>query len=123
MSRFTGKVVLKHFGSAKTKDMKSYFILTVKQELDDIILHTGSKDLKTLDKGKITMGICNLTMTCRKHTNSVLISGIVPRSYMLNEKASKVIRVFRHECNMRNICFIDDKHISPDSIVKKLAYL
>ena len=59
------------------------------------------------------MGILNLAMTWKTDTNSVFISGIVPRSDKLNEKASKVNSILRHECNVRNICFIDNKHISP----------
>ena len=52
-------------------------------------------------------------MTCKTDTNSVFISGIVPRSDNLNEKASKVSSILRLECNVRNICFIDNKNISP----------
>ena len=112
MSRSTRKVVVTHFRSAKTKDMKSYVIPTVGQKPDNIILHTGTKDLKTIDiTEEITMGILNLAMICKKETNSVFISGIAARSDKLN--ASKVNSILRHECNVRNICFIDNKHISP----------
>ena len=94
--------------------MKSYVISVVEQKLDNIILHTGTNDLKTIDTPEeITMGILNLAMTCKTDTNSVFISGIVPRSDKLNEKASKVNSILRHECNVRNICFINNKHISP----------
>ena len=114
MSSCTRKVVVKHFSGAKTKDMKSYIIPTVDQKPDNIILHTGANDLNIIDTPEeITMGILNLAMTCKTDTNSVFISGIVPRSDKLNEKASKVNSILRHECNVRNICFIDNKHISP----------
>ena len=110
----TRKAVVKHFSSAKTKDINSYVIPTVEQKPDNIILHTRTNDLKTIGTPQeITMGILNLTMTCKTDTNSVFISGIVPRSDKLNEKASKVNSILRHECNVRNICFIDNKHISP----------
>ena len=114
ISSRTRKVGVKHFSGAKTKDMKSYVIPTVEPKPDNIILHTGKNDLKTIDTPEeITMGILNLAMTCKTDTNSVFISGIVPRSDKLNEKASKVNSILRHECNVRNICFIDNKHISP----------
>ena len=114
LSRSTRKVVVKHFSGAKTKEMKSYVIPTVEQKPDNIILHTGTNDLKNIDTPEeITMGILNLAMTCKTDTNSVFISGIVPRSDKLNEKVSKVNSILRHECNVRNICFIDNKHISP----------
>ena len=59
------------------------------------------------------MGILNLAMTCKMDKNSVFISGIVPGSDKFNEKASKVDIILRHECNVRNIYFIDNKYISP----------
>ena len=79
---------MKFFSGAKTKDMKSRVIPTVEQKLDNIMLHTGTNDLKTIDSPEeITMGTLNLAMTCGADTNSVFISGIVPRSDKLNEKA------------------------------------
>ena len=85
----TRKVVVKHFSGAKTKDIESYVIPTFEQKPDNIILYTGTNDLKTMDKSEeITMGILNLAITCKTYTNSVLISGIVPRSDKLNEKVS-----------------------------------
>ena len=59
------------------------------------------------------MGILNLTMTYKMDTNSVFISGIVPKSVKLNGKVSKVNSILRHVCNLKNICFIDNKHRSP----------
>ena len=113
MSRSTRKVVVKHFSGAKTKEMKSYVIPTVEQKPDNIILHTETNDLKTIDTPEeITMGIINLAMTSKTDTNSVFISGIVPRSDKLNEKTSKINGILR-QYNMTNICFIDNKHISP----------
>ena len=49
ISSRTRKVVVKDFSCAKTKDMKSYVIPTVEQKPDNIILHTGTNDLKTID--------------------------------------------------------------------------
>ena len=103
--------------------MKSYVIPTVEQKPDNIILHTRTNDLKTIDTPEeITMAILNLAMTCKTDTNNVFISGIVPRSEKLNEKASKVNSILRHECNVRNICFIDNKHISPRNELAKLDW-
>ena len=70
MSSSTRKVVVTHFSGAKTKDMKSYVIPTVGQKPDNIILHTGTNDLKTIDiPEEITLGILNLAMTCKtEHT-------------------------------------------------------
>ena len=82
--------------------MKSYVISVVEQKLDNIILHTGTNDLKTIDTpDEITMVILNLAMTCKTDKNSIFISGIVPRADKLYEKASKVNSILRHECNVR----------------------
>ena len=67
MSSHTRKVVVKHLSGAKTKDIKSYVIPTVEQKPDNIILHTGTNDLKTINTlDEIIMGILNLAMTYKK---------------------------------------------------------
>ena len=69
----TRKVVVKHFSGTKTKYMKSYVIPTVEQKPDNIIFHTGTNDLKTIDTPKeITIGILNLTMTCKRIQTALL---------------------------------------------------
>ena len=107
MSSRTRKFVVKHFSGVKTKDMKSYVIPTVEQKPDNTILHTGTNDLRTIDTPEeATMGILNIAMTCKTDTSSVFISGIVPISDKLNEKASEVSSILRHECNVRNMFYI-----------------
>ena len=64
MSNRTRKVVVKRFSGAKTKDMKSYVIPAVDQKPDNIILHTGTNALKTIDTPEeTTIGIFHLGMT------------------------------------------------------------
>ena len=46
MLSHTRKVVVKYFSGAKTKDMKSCVIPTVKQKPDNILVHTGFKDYR-----------------------------------------------------------------------------
>ena len=54
----------------KTKDVKSYIIQTVKQKYD-IILYTGTNDLKNIETPEeITMGILSLAMTCKTDTTA-----------------------------------------------------
>ena len=70
--------------------------------------------MKTIDTPEqTTMGILKLAIARKTGTNIVIISGVVPRSDKHNERSLKVNNFLRHECNMRNICFIDNKHISP----------
>ena len=94
--------------------MKPYIILTVEQKPDHIILHTRTNNSKDIDTPeKIAMGIFNLELTCKTDTKNVLISGIIPKSDKLNVKASKENIILRHEFNVRNICFTDNKQTSP----------
>ena len=59
--------------------MKSYVAPIAEQTPDNIIVHTGPNDLKTIDTPEeITMEILNLAMTCKTDTNSAFPSGIVP---------------------------------------------
>ena len=91
--------------------MKLYIILKVKQNR---IISSYTREKTNIGSPKeTTMEIFNLVKTCKTDTKSVFISVIVPRSGKLNTKASKVNRILRHECNGRNICFIDNKQISP----------
>ena len=80
--------------------MKSYIIPTVEQKPDNIILDTGMNDLQNIDTSEeIAMG----NRDPKADTNNVAISVIVPRSGMLNEKASKINNILRNECNVRNM--------------------
>ena len=70
--------------------MKSYVTPSAEQTPDNIILHTGPNDLKTIDTPEeITMEILNLAMTCKTDTNSVFMSGIVPKLTSLMRKLQK----------------------------------
>ena len=105
---------MQSFHGAKTKDLKFYAIPTANQKPDNTILQPRTNDLKTMDAPEErTMGVLNLGMTCETDINGVFMFGIFPRTDKLNEKASKVNSILRHECNGRDICFIDKKHISP----------
>ena len=108
------KVVVKHFSGAKTKDMESYIIPTLEQNPETIIIHSGTNDLKSdSSPEEIARDIINLTTSCKTQTNKVILSSIVPRYDNLNEKATRVNKCLKKECEARNICFIDHRNISP----------
>ena len=100
--------------------MKSYIIPTVEQKLDNIILHTGTNNLKIIGTPKEIQAY-------KTDTNSGFISGIVPRTDKFNEKASKVNSILRHKCNVRNIYFCLVLYIIniylPDSIVTETVWI
>ena len=105
---------MQHFPGAKTDDMKSYLVLTIKQNPETIVIHCGTNDLKT-EKGhrKIADKILGLAHQGKTDDNTVMISGIVPRNDNLNDDASKVNIILREACSKRNIGFIDNENINP----------
>ena len=79
------RVVVKHFSGAKTKDMESYIIPTLKQNLETIIIQSGTNDLKSdSSPEEIARDIINLTTSCKTQNNKVILSSIVPRYDNLN---------------------------------------
>ena len=114
LSEDKNKVVVKHFSGAKTKDMESYIIPTLEQNPETIIIHSGTNDLKSdISPEEIAKDIIKLTTSCKTQTNKVILSSIVPRYDNLNEKATRVNKCLKKECEARNICFIDHRNISP----------
>ena len=108
------KVVVKHFSWTKTKDMESYVIPTLGQNPEKIIIHSGTNDLKSdSSPEEIARDIIKFTTSCKTQTNKVILFSIVPRYDNLNEKATRVNKCLKKECEARNICFIDHRNISP----------
>ena len=114
LSEDKNKVVVKHFSGAKTKDMESYIIPTLEQNPETIIIHSGTNNLKSdSSPEKIARVIIKLATSCKTQTNKVILSSIVPRYDNPNEKATRVNKCLKKECEARNICFIDHRNISP----------
>ena len=106
------KVVVKHFNGAKTKGMESYIIPTLEQNPETIIIHSGTNDLKNGSSPEETArDIINLTTSCKTQTNKAILSSIVPQYDNHNEKATRVNKCLKKECEVRNICFIDHRNI------------
>ena len=100
------KVVVKYFSGAKTKDMESYIIPNLEQNPETIIIHSGTNDLKSdSSPEEITRYISKLTTSCKTQTNKVILSIIVPRYDNLNEKATRVNKCLKKECEVRNIFY------------------
>ena len=106
LSNEKNKVVVKHFSGAKAKDMESYIILTLKQNPETIIIHSGTNDLKSHSSPEgITRDIISLKTSCKTQTNKVILSDIVPRYDNLNEKATRVNKCLERKCEARNIFY------------------
>ena len=114
ISSRTCKVIVKHSSCAQRKNMKSHVLPTVGEKPNNIALHTETNDLKIMNTHEdVDMRTLDLAVTYKMDANKVLVSGIVPRSDRLEEKASNVNKFLKNECSVRNICFIHGKRMSP----------
>ena len=94
--------------------MESYIIPTLEQNPETIIIHSGANDwISDSSPEEIARDIINLTTHCKTQTIKVILPSIVPWYDNLNEKATRVNKCLKKECEARNIYFIDHRNISP----------
>ena len=80
------KFVVRHFPGAKTDNMKTCVVPTIKQNPETIVICCGTNDLKTeKDHGKVAENILELDHLCKTDNNTVMVSGIVPGNNNLND--------------------------------------
>eukprot|EP00795_Rhopilema_esculentum_P009687 gene9687-biopygen2077 len=83
-------VYVKSFSGATVDCMNSYVCPTIKKNPKTIILHCGTNDLRRSQPAcNIARDIFELARTLETRSNSVLISGLVPRGDSLNGKATE----------------------------------
>ena len=88
--------------------IESYIINIWKQNLETIIGHAGTNDLKSDTTSKeITV---NWKASCKIQTNKVILPSIVPQYYKLNEKTRWVNKCPKEEYEVWSI---DQRNISP----------
>ena len=70
--------------------------------LQQIILHVGTNDLKTeRTASQIAKSIIDLSISLKKNGNMIAVSGIVPRLDELNNKAAEVNNRLELMCKER----------------------
>ena len=108
------KVIVKSFAGATTSCMKHYSKPTLEKSPDQIILHTGTNDLRNPEKNPLEIAneIIDLAKSCIQENNTVFVSSITPRYDKLNQKAQDVNGYLEKECNARNIGFINHNNIN-----------
>ena len=105
--------VVKSFPGATTQDMKDYIKPTVARKPDQIILHTGTNDLKSSQSPtEIANDIINLAKSMKSNGTEVSISSLIPRGDRLSEKGKKVNEVLQEKCTAENLAFILHKNIN-----------
>ena len=87
------KVVVKNFGGAKTKDMESHIIPIIKQNLETIIIHSGTNDLKSDSSlEEIARDIINLTTSCKIQNNKVILSLALFHGTTISTRVNKCLK-------------------------------
>ena len=101
-------VKVRPFTGAKVSCMVDHVKPTIRDDKPDhVILHTGTNDLRSeKTASQIARSITELAMSLKDNDNSIIVSGIVPRNYNPNNKATKVNNRWLMMCKERKIPFI-----------------
>ena len=108
-------VIVKSFSGATSSCMEHYMVPSMEKKPDNVILHVGTNDLKSVDTAnKIAGRIVDLAVKCVRNfsVNRVVVSGIVQRGDNLRGKAKLVNDIVRGSCLSRNIPFICNENIN-----------
>ena len=116
------KNFLKSFGGAKTKHMKHYVILSLKEQKPDIIvIHVCGNDINYKNRGNVNVNeladnIINLAVICRDFgVPDIAISEVLPRkSIVVTAIIRKVNDRVRELCKNNKFHFISNQHITRD---------
>ena len=109
-------VKVRSFSGAKISCLMDHVKPTLRDiNLDHIILHAGTNDLRTDNTAsQIAKATIDLATSLKNDDNTVTVSGIVPRLDDLNNKANEVNRRLVLMCKERNISFLShDESIDP----------
>ena len=109
--------------------MTHYAIPTVKSNLERIIIHCGTNNLKMDGSPEaIAEKTIELAKSVRSTTNEVVISNIIPRRDKLADKGSKVNNIVENFCKedetikfMRQKSLNSKKHIGKDGICLNIS--
>ena len=107
---------MRSFSGAKISCLMDHVKPTLRDiNLDHIILHAGTNDLRTENTAsQIAKATIDLAISLKNDDNTVTVSGIVPRLDDLNNKANEVNHRLVLMCKERNISFLsDDESIHP----------
>ena len=101
------KVVVRSFAGAKVRQMKHYAKPAEEDNPSLYILHVGTNDLEENKSVKeIAEEITSLAHSLKKVESEVTVSGICPRGYHLNLKATNVNETLEKRCKQHQIGFI-----------------
>ena len=111
-------IKVRPFNAARVKCMYDHVRPTLRDcNPNWIILHIGTNDLKEKRKAsQIAKSIIDLAISIKSEDIKVVISLIVPRYDILNNKAFEVNDRLKNMCKERNILYIDHSEtIQPEN--------
>ena len=107
------KVFIKSFAGAKNECMSDYITPSLKYKPDVIILHCGTNDLRSEKSTEdIATEIINLAKRMKSDNNDIIISGLVERNDILNDKGREVNNLLKSRCSEHVFLFCDNSNIS-----------
>ena len=116
------KIFMKSFAGADTESMEHYVVPSKKYEIDLVILHFGTNDLRG-DKNAedIAQGIINVGVEMKTKTNEVMISSILPRrdNIDLDNKGVEVNKLLNTLCSVYNFNFVTNCNILKEDHLNK----
>ena len=114
------KVVVKHFSGSTTEDMKTYIETPLRRDLDRVIIHVGTNDLRSSqDLVTIAKNIIDIVETSLTNKNETRVSSIIPRrgnqngKDNLNGKGRQVNNILQKLCVENNFVHVNDDNIKP----------
>ena len=106
------KIYVKSFPGAKIADMIDHAKPSQRYNPDQIILHTGTNDLRTQKTAEeILNEIITLALEIKKDDNEIIVSGIIARNDEHNEKGKEVNSALKTKCNIYSLGFMDNSNI------------
>ena len=108
-------VLVKCFPEATTSHMKHHVIPCMERQPDQVILHVGCNDIRSMDALNTIAGrIVELASDMQKEKTRITVSALIPRndSNELDEKAKAVNAELNQMCSQRNIDIIEHLNVN-----------
>ena len=113
------KVVVKHFSGATTEDMDDYLKPILRKRPDNLILHCGTNDLKSLVPTEICEAIKSLAQKIESTSpnTTISLSAIITRKDSeLSTNISHVNNSLQQLCHINHWSYIDHRNIKKNHL-------
>lgn len=120
------RINIKSFPGCTVDDMESYMLPSLRKDPDEIILHVGTNDLKSMNPQQVAESVVNLADNIVQNSKAkVSLSAILRRSDdpVLSDKVPKVNKVLKTFSTNRGWSFIDHNNIDHKSLNNRGLHL